>query len=310
MIRVEGLSKNYGTVAAVRGVSFEVNQGEIVGFLGPNGAGKSTTMRIVTGFIPPTAGKAFVGGLDVEENPLAVKQRIGYLPESVPLYYEMLVRSFLRYAAEVKGIGRKQRDAEADRVMELCGLTEMAYRPIQHLSKGYRQRTGLAQALIGNPPVLILDEPTVGLDPKQIIDIREMIKGLATDHTVLLSTHILPEVQMICERVIIIHQGRIVAEDSMANLAGGSDEAIIQLSVTDKPNGLTETLEKIEGVTSVTPLGSDRYTIRAQRQPGVSETLARAVIESGAGLAGLHEVARTLEDVFVEAIATEEKAGA
>jgi ABC-2 type transport system ATP-binding protein len=220
MIEVKGLTKNYGHVSAIENLSFKVGQGEIVGFLGPNGAGKSTTMRVITGFTPATTGTAIVAGYDVAECPLEVKRRIGYLPEAVPLYPEMLVTTFLRYVAEVKGIARAARREEADRVMERVGLTHMAMRPVGHLSRGYRQRVGLAQALVGNPPVLILDEPTVGLDPKQIIDIREMIRALAPDHTVLISTHILPEVQMICSRAIIINEGRIVAEDTVAELAG------------------------------------------------------------------------------------------
>ena len=219
MIEVSGLTKCYGPVEAVRDVTFRVEPGEIVGFLGPNGAGKSTTMRMLTGSIPATRGKAVVAGYDVATQPLEVKRRVGYLPENVPLYPEMVVSRFLSYVAEIKDVPRGARKAEVGRVMERCGLGPMSNRVIQNLSKGFRQRVGLAQALIGNPPVLILDEPTVGLDPKQIVEIRKTIKELAEEHTVLLSTHILPEVAMLCGRVIIINRGRIAAQDTMENLS-------------------------------------------------------------------------------------------
>lgn len=226
MIVVEGLTKYYGAIPAIEGVSFEVGKGEIVGFLGPNGAGKSTTMRILTGFSPAARGTARVAGFEVHEQPIEVKRRIGYLPESVPLYEEMVVRAFLSYVAEVKGVPRAARRAEADRVMERCGLTHMANRLTGNLSKGYRQRVGLAQALVGSPPVLVLDEPTVGLDPGQIIEIRNMVRELGREHTVLLSTHILPEVTMVCDRVIIINRGRIALQDSMANLTGSGGRSL------------------------------------------------------------------------------------
>ena len=223
MIEVSALTKRFGDVAAIDRISFRIEPGEIVGFLGPNGAGKTTTMRILTGFSTASSGTATVAGHDVHRDPLAVKRNVGYLPESVPLYTEMIVRSYLRYASEVKRTPRARRRAEVDRVIDRCGLGDVAHRIIRHLSKGYRQRVGLAQALLNSPPVLILDEPTVGLDPKQIVGIRQMIKDLAREHTVLLSTHILPEVAMICHRVIIINNGRIVTQDSMSNLTGGGD---------------------------------------------------------------------------------------
>jgi len=218
VIKVQRLTKHYGTITAIEDVSFEVAPGEITGFLGPNGAGKSTTMRILTGFAPASSGTAEVAGHEVHQSPLEVKRRIGYLPERVPLYEEMTVNAFLRYVAEVKGVPRRRRSAEVDRARARCGLEEMGRRLIGHLSKGYRQRVGLAQALVGSPPVLILDEPTVGLDPRQIVEIREMIKGLGSDHTILLSTHILPEVSMLCDKVVIINDGRIVAQDRMEHL--------------------------------------------------------------------------------------------
>ncbi len=221
MIEVRGLVKRYGAVEAVSGVSFSVQPGEIVGFLGPNGAGKTTTIRILTAYMPATAGTAIVAGHDVHRAPLEVKRRVGYLPENVPLYAEMRVKAYLSYVAEVKGLGRSARKMEVGRVMERCGLEAMQDRLVGHLSKGYKQRVGLAQALVGNPPVLILDEPTVGLDPKQIISIRETIRELANEHTVLVSTHILPEVAMLCRRVVILNRGRIAAEQDLAAMPEG-----------------------------------------------------------------------------------------
>jgi len=241
MIDVQKLTKHYGGVVALQDVSFQVAQGEIIGLLGPNGAGKSTVMRILTGFSPATSGTAAVAGFEVHADPSEVKRRVGYLPERVPLYEEMVVSGFLRYVAEVKGIPRKARGAEVSRVIERCGVESMAHRLIRNLSKGYRQRVGLAQALIGSPPVLILDEPTVGLDPKQIVEIRRMIKDLGREHTILLSTHILPEVAMVCERVIIIHQGRVAAQERVEDLAGaGASRSLEDVFMDVVSRDLTE----------------------------------------------------------------------
>lgn len=226
MIEVKALTKNYGSIAAVQDLHFEIGKGEIVGFLGPNGAGKSTTMRILTGFFPATSGTARIAGYEVHAEPLEVKRRVGYMPERVPLYEEMTVSAFLRYAADIKGVPRAELRAEADRVAERCGLADMRPRLIRNLSKGYRQRVGLAQALIGSPPVIILDEPTAGLDPKQIVDIRQMIMELGNEHTILLSTHILPEVAMVCQRVIIIHRGRLVTQARMEDLTGAGGRTL------------------------------------------------------------------------------------
>lgn len=239
MIEIKGLTKRYGQITAIEDVSFSVEQGEIVGFLGPNGAGKTTTMRILTGFMPATSGTAVLAGHEVHANPLDVKRSVGYLPENVPLYAEMRVQSYLAYVAEIKGKRGAERGKEVGRVMERTGLSDMGNRIVRHLSKGYRQRVGLAQALIGNPPVLILDEPTVGLDPKQIISIRNTIKELAGDHTVLLCTHILPEVSMICQRVVIINQGRIVAQQSLSDLEPGhSLEDIFLNAISAEPEAV------------------------------------------------------------------------
>ena len=218
MIQVEGLTKRYGDFTAIEDISFRVEKGEIVAFLGPNGAGKTTTMRVITGFLPATEGTVNVSGFDIFDKPMEVKKRIGYLPEHPPVYNDMTVKEYLRFVAKIKGVGRGERAGAMDRVMKRCGLKGREGTMIGKLSKGYKQRIGLAQAMIHDPEVLILDEPTIGLDPKQIIEIRKLIKSLSGDHTILLSTHILSEVSMLCQRVLIISQGRIVADDTLENL--------------------------------------------------------------------------------------------
>ncbi len=222
MIEVAHLSKRYGDLTAIHDVSFTASTGQILGFLGPNGAGKTTTMRIITGFMPATSGTVRVEGYDVFEQSQEVRRRIGYLPENPPLYNDMTVASYLRFAARLKGMGRAAVEAGLERVLETCGLGQVAHRLCGHLSKGYRQRVGLAQALIHDPPVLVLDEPTIGLDPRQIIDIRRLIKSLGANRTVVLSTHILPEVQQVCDKVVIISDGRVVVEDSLEHLTEGT----------------------------------------------------------------------------------------
>jgi ABC-2 type transport system ATP-binding protein len=233
MIEVKNLTKRYRERVAVDHLSFAVNEGEILGFLGPNGAGKSTTMKILTGFLPASEGSVSVGGFDVFSDPMEVKRRIGYLPETPPLYPEMTVRGYLRFVSSIKGVARAKIRSEIDRVAALTGVTQVMDRIIQNLSKGFRQRVGLAQALIGSPPVLILDEPTEGLDPTQRADVRSLIKSLAGKHTVILSTHILPEVTMTCEKVLIINQGKIVAFDQIKNLANAYGQAEQQVSLEE-----------------------------------------------------------------------------
>ena len=231
MIEVEHLTKRYGHIVAVDDISFQVNKGEILGFLGPNGAGKTTTMRVLTGYIPATEGRAVVAGYDVFEQPIEAKRRTGYLPETPPLYPDMTVREYLHFVAKIKGVAPKERTARVEQVMSRTWVSDMAGRACGKLSKGYRQRVGLAQALIHNPDVLILDEPTAGLDPKQIIETRRLIKELAGDHTIILSTHILPEVSQTCERVVIINKGKVVAVDTPANLTRrlrGSETMFVQ----------------------------------------------------------------------------------
>jgi ABC-2 type transport system ATP-binding protein len=228
MIEVQNLTKRYRDRSAIDGLTFSVNEGEILGFLGPNGAGKSTTMKILTGFLPPSEGTAKVAGFDVFEQPLEVKRRIGYLPETPPLYPEMTVRGYLKFVATLKQVPGRELKSEVDRVAERTGVADVMDRVIQNLSKGYKQRVGIAQALLGSPPVLILDEPTEGLDPSQRAEVRSLIKGLAGKHTLILSTHILPEVTMTCEKVLIINQGKMVAYDEIKNLASvhGQSESV------------------------------------------------------------------------------------
>ena len=307
MIVLTGVTKYYGAIAAVENVTFSVEAGEVIGFLGPNGAGKTTTLRILTGFTAASRGTAKIAGFDVNDHPIEVKRRVGYLPESVPLYREMVVRKFLGYVAEIKGLRGKKRQHEVGRVMERCGLSHMAGRTIGNLSKGYRQRVGLAQALLGNPPVLILDEPTVGLDPRQIVEIRDMIKGLTQEHTVLLSTHILPEVAMVCERVVIINQGHIVAEDSMANLAGVSgDKRIFDADILGDETAVRITLAGVPGVREVAVESSGCYRITTDPDERMGVLLTTALVRANHGVDNLRERTRTLEDVFIEAIGADE----
>lgn len=221
MIEVRNLTKRYGDIEAIRDISFSAAKGQILGFLGPNGAGKTSTMRIITGFMPATSGTVTVAGFDIFEQSLEVRKRIGYLPENPPLYNDMTVAGYLQFVARIRGITRGEVATAVDRALEKCGLTEVRQRIVGHLSKGFRQRVGLAQALIHNPTVLVLDEPTIGLDPKQIIDIRSLIRDLSGERTVILSTHILPEVAQLCEKVVIINRGRIVLEDSLTALTQG-----------------------------------------------------------------------------------------
>src|SRR5499433_952157 len=259
MITAKNLSKRYARTVAVDGISFDVARGQIVGFLGPNGAGKTTTMRILTCFLPPTAGTANVAGFDVLEQPLEVKKRTGYLPETPPIYPEMRTADYLKFVGKLKGLSGSELQKRLDYVCERCAILEVKTKLLAKLSKGYRQRVGLAQAIIHNPDVLIMDEPTAGLDPKQINETRDLIKGLAGDHTIILSTHILPEVEQTCELVIIINKGKVVATDSVRNLQGRARGAESLLLDIGSRNGsldvamARQTLEKIAGVTAVTP---------------------------------------------------------
>ncbi len=313
MIEVQHLTKRYGRVTAVDDVSFRVERGEILGFLGPNGAGKTTTMRVLTGYMPATSGRAIVAGFDVFEQPLEAKRRTGYLPETPPLYPEMTVREYLTFVSEIKGIPAGERKVRIDTSMERSRVTDMADRHCGKLSKGYRQRVGLAQALIHNPDVLILDEPTAGLDPKQIIETRELIKQLAGDHTIILSTHILPEVSQTCERVVIIARGRVVAVDTPGNLTrrlSGSETMYLQV---DGAGEAGTTLTSVEGVTRVAEVdrhgGLVGYEVESEPGRDVRRELARAVVGAGWGLLELRPVRMSLEEIFLQ-LTTEERAGA
>jgi ABC-2 type transport system ATP-binding protein len=305
MIRVDELTKTYGFTHALRGISFGVERGEVIGFLGPNGAGKSTTMKILTGFLLPTSGTATVDGLDVVAQSLAVRRKIGYLPESTPLYTEMRVDDYLRFAAEIRGVpGRNLRHAVA-RVVDLCNLDKVLGKNIIELSKGYKQRVGLAQAMIHDPDVLVLDEPTSGLDPNQIVDVRELIKRLAERHTIILSTHYLQEVEASCTRVIIVSQGRIVADDTNEALCGRLPGGAVRLRIKGAtPDAVQRQLtELLHGVRVVAQGQEDGVTAwRIEGLPprdGVTETsIADLVVKNGWGLIELQRERATLEDVF------------
>ncbi|MBV9303552.1 MAG: ABC transporter ATP-binding protein [Acidobacteriaceae bacterium] len=309
MIQVEGLSKNYARTVAVNNISFSVEKGDVVGFLGPNGAGKTTTMRILTCFMPPTAGKATVAGFDVFEQPFEVKKRIGYLPESPPLYPEMSVADYLMFVARLKNVANSEIKRRTEEVMERCAIADVKPKLISKLSRGYRQRVGLAQAIIHNPDVLILDEPTSGLDPKQINETRELIKSLSGEHTIILSTHILPEVEAVCEKVIIINKGKLVATDSVENLKHRAGlNAAIQLQLDTAGNGNAEvvrqTLEQVPGVSKVLEktVSSDRlvFEIEGLSDRNPRADVARAVVNSGWNLLELKSLTFSLEEVFLE----------
>jgi ABC-2 type transport system ATP-binding protein len=308
MIQVENLTKQYGEIFAIKNLSFSVRKGEILGFLGPNGAGKTTTMRIITGYIPPTDGRVVVGGFDVVEEPLAAKRQIGYLPENPPLYNEMSVEDYLGFVAEIRGVERRRRKVAIEETMEKCGVGDVRRRLIGHLSRGYRQRVGIAQALIHNPSILILDEPTVGLDPRQIIEIRELIHGLAGMHTVILSTHLLQEVSMTCTRVVIINEGKIALEESMSRLSksqDGTGRFFLKLGHTG--GDISEKLSSLEGVVSVSEEYPGVFIIETDLSRDIRKDISKTVVLNGWALLEFRPMRMTLEDVFLKAISTEEE---
>ncbi|MFH1033438.1 MAG: ATP-binding cassette domain-containing protein [Pseudomonadota bacterium] len=308
MIEVRQLSKRFGETLAVDGLDFTVQPGEILGFLGPNGAGKTTTMRILTGFFPPSAGTALVNGHDVVDQPLAARRAVGYLPENVPLYVDMRVKEYLDFVGGAKGLDRLAARREAGRVMEALGIEGRAGQLIKQLSKGFRQRVGLAQALVGDPPVLILDEPTIGLDPGQIVEIRSLIKHMAGQKTVILSSHILPEVAATCQRVVIINQGRLVAQGPPSLLAPGSGAQVsLRLVAQGEATRLKALLAEVAGVLSLEPLEAppgledcSAWRVTTASDPAPRAALARAVVEAGLGLLELSPLALSLEEVFVQ----------
>lgn len=307
MIEVENLTKFYGSVPALRHVNFTVDQGEIVGFLGPNGAGKTTTMKIITSFMPPTSGTARVAGLDCQEQSLEVRAKIGYLPENVPLYRDMTIRRFLTFVASAKRVPRANFQQEIERVIEICGITSEAHRIIGHLSKGYRQRIGIAQALINDPPILILDEPTIGLDPTQIVEIRSLIKQLGKERTIILSSHILPEVSQICQRILIINKGQIVAIDTPSNLTAQLQSNLqVYLEVEGPGSEIVENLGGMQGVLEIKPTNDPgAYLVETIRGQDLRPELARIVVERGWQLRELRLQDLSLEDIFMQVVTDE-----
>jgi ABC-2 type transport system ATP-binding protein len=318
MIKVEGLTKRYARNIAVDNISFEVEKGGIVGFLGPNGAGKTTTMRVLTCFLPPTSGSATVAGFDVLEHPLEVKKRIGYLPETPPLYPEMEVSEYLTFVGRLKGISSADIARRTDEVMERCAVSDRRSQLIGKLSKGYRQRVGLAQAIIHNPEVLVLDEPTSGLDPMQIIHTRELIRSLAGEHTIILSTHILSEIENSCDKVIIISEGKLVATDTVANLTNrlrGSEAVSIDIDATSGLNDADARarLEQVPGVSRVmlkeTRDGRHIFEVESLQGRSVRADLARAVVGAGWNLNEMRVAGLSLETIFLQLTASESKPG-
>ncbi|HEX4037274.1 MAG TPA: ATP-binding cassette domain-containing protein [Acidobacteriaceae bacterium] len=315
MITVNDLTKKYARTTAVDHISFSVDKGQIVGFLGPNGAGKTTTMRMLTCFFPPTAGRATVAGYDVFDQPLEVKKRIGYLPEAPPLYLEMETVEYLRFVGRLKGLRGAELEKRVTYVCDRCAIADVKMKLMGKLSKGYRQRVGLAQAIIHNPDVLILDEPTAGLDPKQINETRDLIKSLAGDHTIILSTHILPEVEQTCEQVIIINQGKLVATDSVHNLqarARGAESMLVEVGGHNTQLAIPMVQARLERITGVSSVAvkhqfdtSAVFEVESHKGQMVRGDLARAVVESGWDLNELRPAAMSLEEVFLQLTGTE-----
>ncbi|MGJ3253355.1 MAG: ABC transporter ATP-binding protein [Elainellaceae cyanobacterium] len=308
MIEAEHLSKIYGSTPAIQDVTFAVEPGKILGFLGPNGAGKTTTMRILTGYLPATTGTARVAGYDVHEDSMAVRQRIGYLPETPPLYPDMTVEAFLYFVARIKGISAGDRAKQIESAMVRCNILEKRHTLIGKLSKGFRQRVGIAQAIVHDPPVIILDEPTVGLDPRQIIEVRNLIKSLAGDHTIILSTHILPEVSMTCDRITIINRGQVVAtntpDELVAQLTGGAG---YELEVEGNFDAVKTRLETMPGIRTVEAKAGDRLPeshysiwIGLEGETDIGRNIAAVVVGSGLGLYQMRRTQASLEQVFLE----------
>ncbi len=306
MIEVRNLTKQYRDLTAVDNISFSLKKGEILGFLGPNGAGKTTTMRMITGYLSPTRGEVFVDGRSVLDEPLRAKRRIGYLPEHPPLYLDMTVRDYLHYVAELKDIHPRDISKEISKVSEQCGISNVSHRLIRYLSKGYRQRVGLAQALLGDPALLILDEPTVGLDPAQIREVRELIRQLAEKHTVILSTHILSEVNMICDRVIIIHQGKLRLDERLDSLSLKNSEVDkVKVELEKDVEGASEKLSKVDGVESVEELSPSRSFELHLKKGSTPSKVIKELIELNLPILSYTPSTPTLEDIFLKVISEE-----
>lgn len=312
MIEIKKLTKRFGQIEAVKNISFTVNEGEILGFLGPNGAGKSTTMNIITGYLPATEGSVTVAGYDILEEPEEVKKRIGFLPEQPPVFKDMTVSEYLRFVSDLKYVPKDKQKGQLGDIMELCGITDHRDRLIKNLSKGYRQRVGLSQALIGNPEVLILDEPTVGLDPKQIIEIRNLIKSLGKKHTIILSSHILPEVSAVCERVVIINKGEIAAVDTPDNLSRGLNSASrLTATIAGPQKQVMKLIDEIYGVKYNEVLGAPNkdtvtYVIESDKDIDIRRPLFFAMAKAGYPIIELRTMDMTLEDIFLKVITVEE----
>ncbi len=310
MIQAEGLTHYYGPYPAIQDVNFDVRRGEILGFLGPNGAGKTTTMRILTGFMPPTRGTVTLDGYDVVEQSLEARRRVGYLPETVPLYTDMSVNGYLKYMGTLRGMPPKSIKARLDDVIGVCRLGDYRKTQIGKLSKGFRQRVGIAQAILHEPEVLVLDEPTIGIDPIQVVETRRLIKDLGKDQTVVLSSHILPEVSMLCDRVLIINEGRIVAEDTPKNLAEGLQGVDrLEVEVGGPAAEILPVLKAVRGVNDVSHLnnnGRHTYTIQAQAGQDLRGAISQAVISNGWSLRGLQMVGMSLEEIFLRLTTHEE----
>ncbi len=313
MIEIQNLTKTYGKIKAVDDISFTVEKGEILGFLGPNGAGKSTTMNILTGFISSTSGAIKVAGKDVLENPVEVKKHIGYLPEQPPLYMDMTVNEYLDFCADLKNVPLKDWKSQKKDIMELVKITHVSHRLIKNLSKGYKQRVGLAQALVGTPEVLILDEPTVGLDPKQIIEIRNLIKALGKNHTIILSSHILPEVSAVCDRVVIINKGKIAAIDTPDNLSKAlADFSRFTITVAGPENKVKDIISQIYGVKYMetnTKLKDDEYSyvVEADKDIDVRKPIFNQLAQNGFPILELRSLSLSLEDIFLQLTTNEVK---
>lgn len=316
MIEVEGLTKYYGPKRAISQVTFRVEKGEILGLLGPNAAGKTTTMRILTCYMPATEGTARVAGYDVFEDSLEVRRRIGYLPENPPLYGDMTVTQFLDFVSKIKGLEGQDRKRRIQQMVELCHIQDVKDSLIGKLSKGYKQRVGLAQALIHDPEIIILDEPTIGLDPKQIIEVRELIKSLGGQHTVILSSHILPEVSQVCQRVVIINEGRVVAQDTPENLTNqlkGAERLFVE--VEGPVLQVEEKIKSLPGITGVALQGNDQegrsgFIVESELERDVRSQLAAAIVGSGWGLLEMRPVGMSLEEIFLHLTTTEEEVSA
>ncbi len=312
MIEIQNLTKKYGQIKAVSNLNFTVEKGEILGFLGPNGAGKSTTMNIITGFIPSSEGTVKVCGYDIMENPREVKKRIGYLPELPPLYYDMTVKEYLNFISQLKLVDKSKKKSQLDDIMELVKITDVRNRLVKNLSKGYKQRVGLAQALVGSPDVLVLDEPTVGLDPKQIIEIRKLIKALGKQHTIILSSHILPEVSAVCERVVIINKGQIAAVDTPENLSKGFGTASrLSVTIAGPKSSVEGYIKEIYGVKYVEQnIEKEKdvvnYIVESDKDIDVRKPLFFAMAKAGYPIIELKSLDMSLEDIFLQ-ITTEEK---